>query len=136
MTPALIAAAVQLADTLAEENRALAALDLTRAAIMLETKTRALEVFKAAQILAARVDPASVDADQRSAAEQLAAKLRDLADENRRLLEHAMAVQGRVIGMVARATPIAETTAGGRYAAGGGPARTTIRSATTLRIGA
>ena len=54
MTPELIAAAVRLADALAHENRALAALDLPRAAGMLEDKTRALEAFAAAQILAER----------------------------------------------------------------------------------
>jgi hypothetical protein len=58
MTPELIAAAVRLADTLAQENRALTALDLPRAAGMLEAKTRALEAFAAAQILAERASPA------------------------------------------------------------------------------
>jgi flagellar biosynthesis/type III secretory pathway chaperone len=117
MTPELIAAAVRLADTLAQENRALAALDLPRAAGMLDAKTRAMEAFAAAQALAAAgVRPA----DSRDEAEQLAARLRDLAQENRRLLEHAIAVQGRVIGLVARAAPAGSGQADARYGSDGG----------------
>jgi flagellar biosynthesis/type III secretory pathway chaperone len=117
MTPELIAAAVRLADALAQENRALAALDLPRAAGILDAKTRALEAFAAAQALAAAgVRPV----DSREEAEQLAARLRDLAQENRRLLEHAIAVQGRVIGLVARAVPSASGQGGTQYGSDGG----------------
>jgi hypothetical protein len=122
MTPELIAAAVRLADTLAQENRALTALHLPRAAGMLEAKTRALEAFAAAQILAEKGVAGALASDRRREAEQLAARLRDLARENRRLLEHAIAVQGRVIGLVARAGPDQATELGGaRYGASGGP---------------
>jgi hypothetical protein len=121
MTPELIAAAVRLADTLSEENRALVALDLPRAAGMLEDKTRALEAFTAAQILAEHGVAGALASDWRAEAEQLAARLRDLAHENRRLLEHAIAVQGRVIGLVARAAPgKAAEQSGARYGADGG----------------
>ena len=46
MTPALIEAAVRLADVLARENQALATLDLARAASMLEDKQRLAAAFR------------------------------------------------------------------------------------------
>ena len=129
MTRELIAAAARLADTLAEENGALAALDLTRAAGMLDDKTRALEAFTAAQALIERGEAASRQTTSPPEAEQVVTRLRNLADENRRLLEHAIAVQGRVIGLVARAIPgkVAEQD-GIRYGADGGRAEPRSRS--------
>ena len=116
MTPELIAAAVPLADTLAQENKALAALDLPRAAGMLDAKTRAMEAFVAAQALAAaRVQAANSQEE----VEQLAARLRHLAQENKRLLEHAIAVQGRVIGLVAQAAAPASGRGDARYGSNG-----------------
>ncbi len=118
MSPALIAAAVGLAAVLAEENRALERLDLPAAAALLDAKTSALGAFTAAQALEPSKQAGSFrqsdEADRRALAEHLA----DLAQENRRLLEHAMAVQGRIIGMVARAAPRAAAN-GGRYRACG-----------------
>ncbi|MDA8253872.1 MAG: hypothetical protein M0Z28_32510 [Rhodospirillales bacterium] len=111
MTPRQIAAAVALADTLARENAALAALDLAGAAAMLDAKQAAAAAFAAAQ-----ATPAAPDA----AHQRLAAQLRDLADENRRLLERAIRVQGRVLEVVARALP---KPPGRRYGATGAPAR-------------
>jgi flagellar biosynthesis/type III secretory pathway chaperone len=111
---------VQLADALASENSALAALDLPRAAGIVDAKARAVEAFLAAQAIAAAGATGALAADQRSAAEQLAARLRDLAQENRRLLEHAIAVQGRVIGLVARALPPSPPQNATRYGADGG----------------
>jgi hypothetical protein len=53
----------------------------------------------------------------------VAARLRELADENKRLLERAVIVQGRVIGAIVRAIP--KVTGGvPRYGAGGGFADT------------
>lgn len=93
MTQALTEAATALAETLAHENAALAALDLGAAAALLAHKQAAATAFAQAQ------------ADAPPIADQLplAVRLRDLADENRRLLEHAIRVQGRVLGMLARA---------------------------------
>jgi hypothetical protein len=99
MSPALIDAAVQLADALARENEALAALDLPRAAGMLADKQRAGDAFLAAQTLL----PPGAPAELGVAAREVAARLGTLAEENRRLLERAIAVQGRVIGTLARA---------------------------------
>ena len=50
-----------------------------------------------------------------------AQKLRTLADANRRVLERAIAVQGRVVELVARAAQRAAREAG-RYGATGAPA--------------
>ena len=105
MTPELAAAAVWLADTLAAENRALSALDLGRAAALLGDKERAVAAFEAARLLAARQAPGARPGDRRAEAEALAARLRDLGAENRRLLERAIGVQGQVIATVARALP-------------------------------
>ena len=129
MTPELIAAAERLADALAGENRALAALDFTRAAAMLEDKTRALEALTAAQAPLEGGETASGQASPRTETEPLAARLRHLAEENRRLLEHAIAVQGRVIALVARALPGKVAEQGGLlYGADGGRAETRPRS--------
>lgn len=121
MTPELIAAAVRLADTITRENAALAALDLTGAAGMLAEKNEAASTLIAAQAIIARRGPIRLPGWQRGEAEQLAARLRTLAQENKRLLEHAIAVQGRVIGMVARAAAGSDTAqAGPFYGARGG----------------
>jgi ferric-dicitrate binding protein FerR (iron transport regulator) len=92
MNDDLIVAATRLADTLAEENAALAALDLPRAASILADKQRAAAGFIAAQSM-------PLSAARHDAIERVAA----LATENRALLERAMTVQSRVIGVIARA---------------------------------
>ena len=93
MSDDMLTAGDVLADTLTAENTALAALDLPRAGAMLARKQRALADLAAAQAL-----PASHDA-----AERMARRLQGLAIENKRLLERAIAAQGRVIGVIARA---------------------------------
>ncbi|MCW3475125.1 hypothetical protein [Limobrevibacterium gyesilva] len=118
VTQDLIDAAVALADTLAQENKALAAMDLPAAMRLLEQKQRAADAFAAARTAAAAANASPAGQQQRLAG-QVAGRLRDLADENKRLLERAMAVQGRVIDVIVGAIPKA---AGGvpRYTAGGG----------------
>lgn len=98
----MIAAGTQLAETLEAENAALSGLDLPRAAGLLADKQRAV-----AELAAAQATPAS-----RDAAERMARRLQVLAVENRRLLERAMAAQGRVIELVARAAASATAPAG------------------------
>jgi hypothetical protein len=92
----LIEAVGRLADTLMLENAALVALDLPRAAGILADKQRALDAFVAAQAEA-------LPAASRVAIEPLARRLQALVEENRLLLERSIAVQRRVIGIVARA---------------------------------
>ena len=100
-----------LAETLEAENAALAALDLPRAAGMLADKRSAVAEFDAV-----RTAPAPSEAAQR-----MARRLQGLAMENKRLLERAIAVQGRVIGVIARAATAA-TRAGGLWTGAWAPA--------------
>lgn len=97
----------RLTQILQLENMALAAFDLPSAVALLAEKQEALRLFAA------------------QPTDNAPAHLRDLADANRRLLERAIAVQGRVIEMVASALP--PPAMAGRYAAtgatvSGGPA--------------
>lgn len=112
MNPGVNAAAVRLAELLDRENAALAALDLPRAASMLADKQNAAAAFAVGQ---GGVE--ALQGTQRAAAEDTARRLQTLAAENRRLLERAIAVQGRLIGTIVRALP---PNAGPRYGARGG----------------
>lgn len=110
--PGLMAAAVRLADVLATENAALAALNMTAAARLLPEKIAAADAFAAVQAEAFKASAGR----SRAELETLARRLRDLTAENRRLLERAMRVQGRVIETVARAARItAERAAAPAY---------------------
>ncbi|WP_424812750.1 hypothetical protein [Roseococcus sp. YIM B11640] len=100
MMDAVIAAGERLAEALRAENDALAALDLTRAAAMATRKMQASDAFAAATAAAAR-NPTPTPGVTRAAAESLAASLADLGQENRRLLETAIALQSRVIETIA-----------------------------------
>ena len=98
MTPELIDAAGRLADTIARENAALDALDLPLAAGLLAEKHAAMVAFGAADRLAQQTGPYMMAGRQREEVLKQAERLRTLAEENKRLLERAIAVQGRVIG--------------------------------------
>ena len=100
-----------LAEVLARENAALAALDLAAAASVLAAKREAADGFAGAQ--------ARFAAAGGTGGAALAARLRDLAMENRRLLDRAMAVQARVLEVIAQAAPRASALAP-RYGARGG----------------
>lgn len=91
MTHELNQAAERLAAVLVRENAALAALDLRGAAAMLAEKQQAAAMF-----VAARPEAGPPPAE-------LARRLQDLVEENRARLEHAVAVQRRIIGIIARA---------------------------------
>lgn len=91
MSTDLITAAEHLAKTLEAENAALAALDLPRAAAMLEQKRQALASFTGA--LGTPV----------AGAEPIGERLRSLAQDNKVLLERAIAAQGRIIALIAHA---------------------------------
>ena len=110
MSTQLIDTVTDLADTLARENAALDALDLSGAVAMLPEKRRALTVLTDTKSIVLRPD-------LRPAMEVALRRLRDLAAENRRLLSHALTVQSRVIEIVAGALPRPETA--GRYGAPG-----------------
>jgi len=96
MTMELMEAGTALAETLEAENSALTTLDLPRAGAMLARKQRAL-----ADLAAAKAHRTSHDA-----ADRMARRLQALALENKRLLERAIAAQGRVIEVLARAAAV------------------------------
>ena len=122
MNQELLQSATRLADTLAAENRALAGLDFARAVALLGAKLRAADEFVAARAQAGAAPDEM--RNWRSSVEEVATRLRDLAAENKRLLERAVVVQGRVIGAIVHAIPKA---VGGvpRYGAGGALAEST-----------
>lgn len=103
MSPVLIAAAVRLARVLEDENRALQSLDMPGAARMLADKQAALGAFVAAQASQRRAGADSAATQAAMEHRALAEQLGDLAATNKRLLERAIAVQGRLVGMVAQA---------------------------------
>ena len=125
MAAPLLSAAAQLVEVLTAENAALRALDAPAAAALLEKKLAAARGLAeaAAQRPAAPQTPESAG---------LALQLRDLGDENRRLLERALQVQGRVLDLVARAARQGAAQSGGRYGASG--AATADRGAMTLHV--
>ena len=89
-----------LAAILAAENEALERHDAAAAAALVEQKLAAATALGSAEI-----------------APEQAERLRDLAAQNRRLLERAIDVQSRIITMVAQA--VHESTAHARYGAAG-----------------
>ena len=122
MTPELIDAAGRLADTIARENAALDALDLPLVAGLLAEKQAAMVAFGAAERLAQQTGPYMMAGRQRQEVLKQAERLRSLAEENKRLLERAIAVQGRVIGtLVSGVKPIAQ-----RYGAQGSLHRSSL----------
>lgn len=97
MSDPLPGAATRLLHVLTAENAALARMDLAGASSLLAEKTMAAAGFDAA--LLGR--PAF-------GAGGFAASLKIAAAENRRLLERAMAVQTRVLGVLAQAAKAAQ----------------------------
>ena len=127
MAATLVAAASRLRDVLSAENAALLALDVPGAASLLDEKLAAARGL--AEVSALR--PA---ARQTAETAGLALQLRDLAQENRRLLERAILVQGRVLDMVARAARQDVAQSSGRYGAGGAAGGATDRCAVAMTL--
>lgn len=115
MTQELVQSAIALAEALAEENRALESLTFAQAATLLEAKTRATSAFITAQAREASAPPGA--RTRRQQLEPTVVRLRDLAAENKRLLERAIIVQRRVIGSIVDAIPKAGSAP--RYGASG-----------------
>ncbi len=124
----LIAAAVRLADALARENAALTAHDLPAAAALLTAKRAALAAFAAAGEHAAGPGQTC----ERPAARTVSAQLQALAEANHRLLERAIAAQGRVIAIVAEAASGHAPARMSGYTARGTIRRTAKPSAVTM----
>ena len=110
MTKTVIDAADLLSDLLEQENAALERMDLASATALVAAKQQAI-----AALVAAQSDPGQPDAAEIQASTQ---RLSELASANRRLLERAITVQDRVLGMIASALPRATGRDAG-YSAGG-----------------
>ena len=93
----LVASAAALADIIVRENAALEAVELAGAARFATSKQAAAEAFARAS---AKWSPGR-DPELR----RIVARLRVLAETNRRLLERGIEVQRRVIETLARAAP-------------------------------
>ena len=119
MIDALLLAVERLNATLAEENAALSALDLPRAAAMLAAKRSVAEGFLAAGSALERAGIGRVTGTTRRSAEAAFSRLATLAETNRSLLQRAIDVQTRVLGTVARAVPRAALQAATGYGAHG-----------------
>ena len=96
----LLAATIRLASALAAENAALQAMDLPSAASMLHEKQDAAAAFEGAR----KAAPVAASAALRDAA----SRLMEQAAQNRRLLERAIHVQTRVLGVIALAARTAQ----------------------------
>jgi hypothetical protein len=107
----LLAATDALADHLDEENAALAAFELGRAAGMLDGKTALATVFR----LAHAAEPATPTLELRDAAARLVA----LTERNSTLLAKAIEVQARVVRIVADAAARSAAPRDTRYGASG-----------------
>jgi hypothetical protein len=122
-----IEAGEALAAVLAQENDALARLDLPKATSLYPRKALAAAVFSEAQQQETDSITTALDKEQRRLAEALAERLRALAEENKRLLERAITVQAHVLGTIGRAiAQAAPRTQTSRYGASGtaaGPRR-------------
>ena len=96
----LLEIARALADLLARENAALAALDFAAATAAAQGKRALAEQFAQASVRTAR--DGALD---RARLAPVAREVAELALENRRLLERAVTVQNRVVASVVRAIP-------------------------------
>ncbi len=116
MMDALLNAGQRLADALTAENAALHSLDLSGAVPLARAKQQATEAFAAAWTATARTG-LSADRAVKSSTVELTRRLQSLTEENRRLLERALAIQAQVIESIAGAT--LPRAGNGGYGAGG-----------------
>jgi flagellar biosynthesis/type III secretory pathway chaperone len=98
--PDIALSATQLCAVLAEENAALAQMDIPRATALVEAKRRATEQLMRAQ----RHGQLAPTPSNRA----LAAQLAELSQVNKSLLERAMVAQNRIMACIARALPKAQ----------------------------
>ena len=116
MTDDLLAAAAHLADVIAAESAALAAFDLRAAAATVTSKQPAARGICCRLPLADSADrPGAAGRSTRSGG------LTALAQENRRLLERAIAAQARLMEIIARASCRELATRTTRYGVFGAP---------------
>ena len=133
MSAELCAAGDVLAAILERENQALRALDLAGAGSLLADKMRAIDAFLTVQ---KQTQPIAIGSTERQQAEALSARLERLTAENRRLLDRAITVQGRVLGVIARAVPAPDGTGYRPSGRSGGPGHGGPVRPTTLAFSA
>jgi hypothetical protein len=102
LVTALLIAGRRLAEAMQAENAALAALDLPVAAGLADGKVRATGAFAAAQSAALKTGGVLAGPARQEVA-RLAEALSALGEENQRLLRRAVALQSRVIEVIAGA---------------------------------
>ncbi len=127
MTQDLIEAANTLADLLARENAALKRLDFLAAVALGPSKEAAL--LRITKGCGARPTP-----DPSPPPLALGRAIKTLVAENRRLLERAISIQTRIVGIIVHAA--APPPVAGQYAASGLQRRRRRASAITLSLGA
>ena len=118
----------QLAAVLADENAALVALDYQRVGDFIDKKRAALDALNAA--FPGPPDDALPDHDP--VRRMLALRLKQLVDENRKLLSRAIKVQNRIMGVVAGAARQAQASTG--YGAHGDRPRSSPAKAVALIV--
>ncbi len=121
-------AVAELVAILLEENAALAALEYRRVGDFVDRKRIALEALNAASSAPSDRTPSNQD----PAARALALRLKQLVDENRKLLRQAIKVQNRIMGVVAGAARQAQVPTG--YGARGTKPRSSIAKAVALIV--
>ena len=134
MSEPVLRAATSLAGVLGRENTALRAMDLSAAIALLAEKTQALAALDAALAVGDAALPAArsvteaslteASLTEASLTEALARDLPTLVADNRRLLETALHVQTRLIGLIAHAAAQQARQATPRYGPCGGLAPT------------
>jgi hypothetical protein len=127
VTQDLIDAANTLADVLARENAALTRLDFLAAVALGPSKEAAL--LRVTEGCSAAATP-----DRSPAMLALGRGISTLVAENRRLLERAISIQTRIVGIIVRAA--APPSVAGQYAPSGLKRRRRGASATALSLGA
>lgn len=121
-------AVVRLTTVLRAENAALTAQDFGLVGSFVAEKSAALTALNA---LSVKHDP-GVQGEDRPPAERLGFELRQVAAENKRLLEQAILVQNRIMAILAGAARQAQTPQG--YAAKGHRPRAALASAVALIV--
>ncbi len=119
----LLAVAPRLAETLEHENAALDAFDIARATDLVDAKAEALADMQMliAERAVARAEATQLTTrrDETDEVERLGRRLMVAVERNKRLLQRALVVQGRIIGMIARAVPRAMAMNASRYGSQG-----------------
>ena len=129
MTPAHNERVARLLAVLGAENQALLAVDYTKVGAFAEEKRSALADLEATVVAPTPPDASDPDCIRYR---DLLAQLRQRIDENRTLLQRAIKVQNRIMGIVAQAARQAQLPSG--YGSRGAQAATGAAKAVALIV--